>query len=148
MNEKEMWNLYINNSDVKNKTYDAWSFGGGPSMSNELARLVLNGVKIATASAYQLYELENSPLPPIGGLNIILDSDNNAVCITETTKVYTCPFLEVSEEHAFKEGEGDKSLSYWRKVHQDFFSRELGAYDLDFDERMLVVCEEFKVIFK
>ena len=148
MNEKEMWNLYINNSSVENKSYDAWSFGGGPSMANELATLVLNGVKIATASAYQLYELENSPLPPIGGLNIILDSDNNAICITETTKVYTCPFLEVSEEHAFKEGEGDKSLSYWRKVHRDFFSREFRAYGLNFDERMLVVCEEFKVIFK
>ena len=143
-----MWNLYINNNSVKNKTYDAWSFGGDPSMANELATLVLNGVKTATASIYQFYELENSPLPPIGGLNIILDSDNNAICITETTKVYTCPFLEVSKEHAFKEGEGDKSLSYWRKVHRDFFSRELKAYGLNFDERMLVVCEEFKVVFK
>jgi len=91
---------------------------------------------------------QNSSLPPIGGLNIILDADNNAVCITETTKVYTCTFLEVSEEHVFKEGEGEKSISYWRKVHKDFFSRELKAYDLDFDEKMIVVCEEFKVIFK
>jgi len=148
MNEKEMWDLYIKSNDVKSKAYDAWSFGGGPSMANELATLVVNGIKTATTSAYQLYELENSPLPPIGGLNIILDAHNNAVCITETTKVYTCPFLEVSEEHAFKEGEGDKSLKYWRKVHKDFFSRELKAYNLDFDEKMLVVCEEFKVIFK
>ncbi|MBU3195916.1 ASCH domain-containing protein [Clostridium algidicarnis] len=50
-----------------------------------------------------------------------LDSDNNAVCITETIKVYTCPFGEVSERHAFKEGEGDCSISYWRIVHKDFF---------------------------
>lgn len=106
MNQKEMWNLYVKNNDVKNETYDAWSFGGEPSMANKLAKLVVNGIK--TATAYQLYELENSPLPPLCGLNIILDADNNAVCITETTKVYTCPFLEVSEEHAFKEGEGDK----------------------------------------
>lgn len=148
MNEKEMWNLYIKSNNVQNKTYDSWSFGGNPLMANELAILVLNGIKTATASAYQLYEIENSPLPPIGGLNIILDADNDAVCITETTKVYTCTFLEVSENHAFKEGEGDKSISYWRKVHKDFFSSELKAYGLDFDEKMLVVCEEFKVVFK
>lgn len=148
MTEKEMWNLYIKNSHVKNKTYDAWCFGGNTSMTNELGKLVVNGVKTATASAYQLYEIENSLLPPIGGLNIILDSDNNAVCITETTKVYTCSFNQVSESHALKEGEGDLSLAYWRRVHKDFFSKELKAYNLDFDENMLVVCEEFKVVWK
>lgn len=148
MNEKEMWNLYIKNNNAKNKTYHAWSFGDNPLIANELAELVLNGIKTATASAYQLYELEKSQLPQIGDLNIILDGHGNAVCITETTKVYTCPFLKVPESHAFKEGEGDKSLSYWRKVHKDFFSNELKVYGLDFDENMLVVCEEFKVVFK
>ena len=117
-------------------------------MANKLAALVVNGIKIATSSAYQLYELEKIQLPQMGGLNIILDADNNAVCITETTKVYTCPFLGVSEEHALKEGEGDKSISYWRKVHKDFFTKELKEYNLEFDEEMLVVCEEFRVVFK
>jgi uncharacterized protein YhfF len=148
MTEKEMWNLYTKNNHVKNKTYDAWCFGGNASIANELAKLVVNRIKTATASAYQLYEIENSPLPPIGGLNIILDSDNNAVCITETTKVYTCPFGEVSESHAFKEGEGDFSLAYWRKVHKDFFSKELKVHDLDFDENIIIVCEEFEVVWK
>jgi len=147
MTEKEMWNFYTQNNDV-NKTYDTWCFGGDTLIANELAKLVVNGIKTATASAYQLYELENSQLPPIGGLNIILDSDNNAVCITETTKVYTCPFLEVSEGHAFKEGEGDCSIAYWRKVHKEFFSKELKVYDLNFYENMLIVCEEFKVVLK
>ena len=148
MNEKDMWDLYIKNNDVINETYDAWSFGGEASMVDELAKLVVNGIKTATTSAYQLYELENSPLPPICGLNIILDADNNAVCITETTKVYTCLFSEVSEEHAFKEGEGDKSILYWRKVHKEFFSRELKAYNINFDDEMVVLCEEFKVVFR
>ena len=148
MKAEEMWNLYTKSNNVKNKTYHAWSFGSDPLTANELAKLVVDGVKTATASAYQLYALEKCPLPPVGGLNIILDGDNKAVCITETTKIYICPFMEVSEEHAFKEGEGDKSLSYWRKVHKDFFSKELKEFGLDFDEEMLVVCEEFNIIFK
>jgi len=148
MTEKEMWNLYTQNNHVKNKTYDAWRFGGDDSIANDLAKLVVNGIKTATASAYQLYEIDKSPLPPIGGLNIILDSDNNAVCITETIKVYTCPFGEVSESHAFKEGEGDCSISHWRTVHEDFFSKELKTYDLDFADTMMIVCEEFEVVWK
>lgn len=148
MTEKEMWDTYTKNNHVKNKTYDAWRFGGNASTADRLAKLVVNGMKTATASAYQSYEIENSPLPQIGGLNIILDSCNNAVCIIETTKVYTCPFNQVSESHAFKEGEGDLSLTYWRKAHMDFFSKELNAYNLNFDENMIVVCEEFKVVWK
>ena len=148
MTENEIWNIYTKNNDVKTKTYDAWCFGGSTSIANELAKLVVNGIKTATASAYQLYEIENSPLPPIGGLNIILDTDNNAICITETTKVYTCTFAEIPESHALKEGEGDCSLAYWRKVHKDFFSKELKVYNLEFDENMIIVCEEFKVIYK
>lgn len=143
-----MWSLYTQNNHVKNKTYEAWCFGGDISTANELAKLVVNGIKTATSSAYQLYEFENSPLPLTGGLSIILDAYNNAVCITETTKVYTCTFGEVSEDHAFKEGEGDCSIAYWRKVHKDFFSKELKLYDLYFDENMMIVCEEFEVVWK
>ena len=50
-------------------------------------------------------------------LNIILDAKGDAVCITETTKVYICPFNEISASHAFKEGEGDRSLEYWYSIH-------------------------------
>ena len=32
--------------------------------------------------------------------------------------------IEVSEEHAYKEGEGDRSLAYWRAVHEEFFTKE------------------------
>lgn len=148
MTEKEMWEIYTKNNNINGKTYDAWCFGGDASIANKLAKLVANGIKTATASAYQLYEIENSPLPAVGGLNIILDTDNNAVCITKTTKVYTCLFNEVSENHALKEGEGDLSLAYWRKAHKDFFSKELKEYDLDFDENMVVVCEEFELVCK
>ncbi|CDG98527.1 hypothetical protein XBP1_330035 [Xenorhabdus bovienii str. puntauvense] len=40
-----------------------------------------------------------------------------------------------------KEGEGDLSLSYWRKEHQNFFERE-GTYS----ENMELVFEEFELI--
>ena len=149
MRSKEMWLEFIkNNPTFKNRKYDAWCFGGGDVIANELAELVLDGIKTATASAYELYEMDNSPLPPVGGLNIILDAQENAICITETTKVYVCSFNKISADHAFKEGEGNRSLEYWREVHKEFFTNALSEYNQSFDEDMLVVCEEFKVIYK
>lgn len=47
----------------------------------------------------------------------------------------------------FKEGEGDKSLEYQKEGHIDFFNRKLKNYNKEVSEDMLVVCEEFEVIY-
>jgi len=124
--------------------YEAWSFGGDP---DGLAALVRAGRKTATASAFPLYEAEGEPLPQAGEYNVILDSQDNAVCVTRTKKVCVTPFCEVNERHAMLEGEGDLSLEYWRQVHRAFFTGEMEAAGLHFDESMPVVCEEFEVIY-
>ena len=123
--------------------YEAWAFGCD---ADKLAQLVKDGIKTATCSALVFYELENEELPQVGGYNIILDSEENAVCITRTTKVYVTTFDAVSEEHAFKEGEGNRSLEYWRKVHKKFFADELKTINRQFNERIELVCEEFEVV--
>lgn len=145
MTDKELWQAYIQDHKIETNEYEAWAFGGNP---NKLAQLVFNGEKVATASAYPLYELENEPLPQVGAYSVILDEEGEAVCMIQTTKVYVLPFNEVSEAHAYKEGEGDKSLAYWRKVHNEFFTDCLSEVGLVFDEQMQVVCEEFKLVYK
>jgi uncharacterized protein YhfF len=56
-------------------------------------------------------------------------------------------FDQVTAEHAWKEGEGDRSLEYWRKVHEDFLRRELVAINRSFNGHTKVVCEEFEMVF-
>ena len=126
-------------------TYEAWSFGEAP---DKLADLVLQGIKTATCSAYDLYQINNEPLPQAGDYSVILNSSEEAVCIIKTIKVYVTEFKNVSEEHAFKEGEGDRSLEYWRKVHESFLTNELASVHKEFDENTKVVCEEFEVVYK
>lgn len=145
MNAEEMWALYKEKNNILKDDYVAWSFGGQTDL---LAKLVAMGEKTATAAAYDLYEIENEPLSVVGGYNVILNSQDEAVCITKTIKVYIVPFNRVSELHAFKEGEGDKSLTYWRKVHKKFFKECLSGIKRVFTEEMEVVCEEFEVVFK
>ena len=124
--------------------YEAWAFGGAP---DKLASLVKQGIKTATCSALCFYELEDEPLPQKEGRSVILDSKGNAVCIIETTRVYIGPYDEATPEHAYKEGEGDRSLRYWKEVHEAFFTDELKTIGKPFDPKMKLVYEEFKVIY-
>ena len=126
-------------------TYEAWPFGEAP---DKLAELVLKGIKTATCSAFDLYQIYNETLPQEGDYSVILNSKEEAVCIIKTLKVYVTEFCQVSEEHAFKEGEGDRSLEYWRKVHSDFLTNELASVNKLFDEHSKVVCEEFEVVYR
>ena len=125
-------------------TYEAWSFGEAP---DKLADLVLQGIKTATCSAYDLYQINTEPLPQAGDYSVILNSSEEAVCIIKTIKVYVTEFKNVSEEHAFKEGEGDRSLEYWRKVHESFLTNELASVHKSFENNTKVVCEEFEVVY-
>ena len=143
MTAQEMWERYSQEENIAGHC-EAWQFGGAP---DELAQLVLEGTKVATASAYPLYEQEGEMLPQEGSYSVVLNARDEAVCIIRTTKVYLRPFREVSAEHAFKEGEGDRSLDYWREVHREFFTREMDAAGLTFDENMPVVCEEFLRVY-
>ncbi len=86
-------------------------------------------------------------MPQVGEYNIILDENEQAVCITQTTKVYQTTFAKVDARHARLEGEGDLSLAYWRKVHQDFFTQELAELGEEFSPEFEVICEEFTVVY-
>ena len=63
-------------------------------------------------------------------------------------KVTIVPFHEVSVEHAYKEGEGNKTLDFWREAHEKFFTECLNQVGLKFTTDMKVVCEEFSVVYK
>ena len=126
-------------------TYEAWSFGEAP---DKLAELVVRGVKTATCSAYDLYQINGEPIPKAGDYSIILYSNGEAACIVRTLKAYVTEFNSVSEAHAFKEGEGDRSLEYWRTVHESFLTNELAPARMAFDAHTRVLCEEFEVVYR
>lgn len=147
MTGKEMWDAYIKlHPEAEHKNCEIWCYGSDEA--DELAWLTMKGIKTATASAYPLYELEQEPLPEAGEYSVITFTDDTAACVIKTTGVYVVPFKDVSAEQAWREGEGDRTLAYWRMVHEAFFSQELKSLGLEFTEDMPVVCEEFQVVFK
>ena len=149
---KSMWQAYMDSigEDIQTteKSYTAWHFCNNEEDADELAELVLKGIKRATASLHKLYEYENEAVPQVGNHSIITAWDGSAKCIIRTKNIDIVPFKDVSEEFAATEGEGDGSLEYWKKGHWKFFTEEAKELGLEYDEDMLVVCEEFEVVYK
>ena len=145
MTAHDMWQAYIAlHPEAADAAYEAWAYGDAP---DELARLTLTGIKTATASVHMLYELDGEAVPQAGDYSVVLDSSGEAVCVIRNVRVQILPYRDVDARHAFLEGEGDRSLRYWREVHERFFRQELAGYGLEFTEDIAVVCEEFEVMY-
>lgn len=140
-----LWKQFLQETQMEDCAYEAWSFGVNP---DELARLVAAGQKTGTSSAYALYELSDETLPQVNDYSVILDAHDEAVCVIKNIRVETLPFRDVTQEHARKEGEGDLSLAYWKRVHEAYFRQCFREAGLTFTEDALVVYEEFAVVYR
>lgn len=129
-------------------TYSAWQFGYGVEQGDRLLACVLEGPKRATAGALWAYEAEGERVPEPGDHSVLLDGHGIARCVIRTTRVDILAFDQVDAAFAYDEGEGDRSLAYWRDVHWEHFVRELTELGLKASEDMPVVCERFEVVYR
>ncbi len=132
---------------AQHAAYVAESFGDNPQLADELASLVVSGVKTATCSALWEWEAANDPLPPAGLFTVVLAGDGAPVCIVETTEVTICPFDQVDARFAWEEGEGDRSLAHWRRAHHGYFARTLPLIGRSPAPDMPLVCERFRLVY-
>jgi uncharacterized protein YhfF len=102
---------------------ETFSFGDGPDLANELIELVLSGTKCATcwADSQGLLSAE------VGKLMVALDGQGAPKAVVKTIELTKRRFDEVDDAFAYDEGEGDRSLQYWREAHTEYFTR-LGRF--------------------
>ncbi|GBU14236.1 RNA-binding protein [Enterobacterales bacterium] len=100
----------------KYKAAERWSFGDNEAQADEVAKRVIDGIKTATCA-----NLDDEGEPEPGEIFVIVDGRNNPVCAVKLTEVKQVPFDLVTEQHAWEEGEGDRTLASWRTEHQRFF---------------------------
>ena len=125
-------------SDIPEKYRDlrSFAFGDSPALADELLDLVLRGVKTATCST------EDEPNTSTPGERwIVLDGRGTPRCVIESTEVTYRRYSEVDAAFAHDEGEGDRSLAYWRDAHRRYFGRQ-GK----FSEDMMLMCERFRLV--
>lgn len=148
MKTEELWADFCRKKNIDiNTPYEAWAFCGGGPAADELAELVLKRRKFGTASAYDDYVFENAidEIPKQGDYSVILNNNNDAVCIIRDYDVYIRAFGDVSSFHAYSEGEGDRTLEYWKEVHTRVFGPNLEKEGMPLTDESLIVCEKFTV---
>ncbi len=148
---EEFWEAYCDHNMDLNKEelyYDVWQFLDGAKGCDRLASMCLAGIKTATSSLYEAFELDDVKVPEEGDYSIILDSEEIPLFILRDTKVEIKKFSEVDADFAFKEGEGDQTLEYWQKTKKKYFEKKAEEYGIEFSDDTLIVCEEFEVIFQ
>ena len=147
---EQYWQTYLatrSDNTTADETYVADQFGDHPQLADELAQLILAGTKTATCSALWEWQAEGSALPQVGTKTIVLDGNNQPLCIIETTQVTVQLFNQVDAQFAYEEGEGDRSLESWRREHWQYFSRVLPKIGKAPALEMPLVCERFQVIY-
>jgi uncharacterized protein YhfF len=120
----------------KYRTLRSFAFGDSPALADELLDLVIRGTKTATCST----EDEPNVSSP-GERWIVLDGHGTPRCVIETTEVSFRRYNEVDADFARDEGEGDRSLTYWRDAHRRYFVRLAR-----FSEDMMLMCERFRLV--
>ena len=114
----------------------SFAFGDGPELADELRDLVMRGIKTATCST------EDEPnTSSVGERWIVLDGRGQPRCVIESTEVSYRRYGDVDAAFASDEGEGDRSLAYWREAHRRYFGRQ-GK----FSEDMMLMCERFRLV--
>ncbi|HUX03875.1 MAG TPA: ASCH domain-containing protein [Acidimicrobiales bacterium] len=122
----------------------------GP-LRDRLIGAILDGRKVTTTSLAVEYDIEHETLPCVGQRSIVVDSNNQPVCVIETVEVLIVPLGEVGYQHVVDEGEGHATVSEWRRGHENFWrSKEMVASLGDaapaLDNSTLVVLERFRVV--
>jgi uncharacterized protein YhfF len=117
-----------------------WCFVDNKEMADALFDLVVRGEKTATSYLFDNSINENN------GFSILTNWEKTQRAILLTTNKYVTEFDKVTLEHAFKEGEKDKSLKTWKEIHKDFFEKQSSLKNQKFNNNSKIICEEFILV--
>jgi uncharacterized protein YhfF len=122
----------------------------GP-LRDQLVAAILSGTKTSTSGLVLGYERENEPLPKVGQLSAVVDSEDQCVAAIEVTEVRVVRLADVDLQHALDEGEGDASVAQWRAGHERFWHsaeirEELGDPDFTVNDETLVLVQRFRLV--
>ncbi|WP_165312964.1 ASCH domain-containing protein [Vibrio ziniensis] len=129
------------------RSFSADYFCADEYNANLCAELILRGEKRASCSMDYWYSHQGETMPEVAHLQVVTNWQGEPICIIEITSVEKSRYKDVTAEFAAAEGEGDKTLEWWRDAHWRFFSLECKQLGIEATEDMLLVLERFKVVY-
>ncbi len=144
------WQSYLQTlpeSERHRGYFEAFQFGAGRDMANQLAQLVLDGVKTATSDLLWHLEYQGKPLWHVGDEHVVLDGTWRPVCVIRTTALDRRPLSEVDADFARDYGEGDRTLAWWREHVFAWYATECRQIGREPSPEMPLLCERFEVVY-
>ncbi len=136
-----------NNYYKNNQLPQSFFFCANKKDADECAELVVKKIKQATSPSVWWFKKNNESFPKVGELAIVTNWDGEPKAIIRTVKIEIAKFKDITKEYAYIEGEGDKSLEYWKKVHWAYYENEMKEFNELPSEDMEIVCEYFETIW-
>ena len=143
------WQQYLQTAPgpQDRRYFEAFQFGAGREMANQLSRLVLDGIKTATSDLIWHIDAQEKPRWQAGDEHIVLDGDWLPVCVIRTTELEERLFRDVDERFAWDYGEGDRSLEWWRRHIFEWYAKQCRELGIEPTEEMPLLCERFEVVY-
>lgn len=124
-----------------------FTFGDSSELAHELAELVVNGPKRATAGLVLEFDHDGERPPTPGDFWIVLDGRGMPKCIIRTVEVRRGPLSSVDASFAWDEGEEDRTLAAWQKAHERYFRRRCNDLGIPFSADLETVFERFELVW-
>jgi uncharacterized protein YhfF len=141
------WLAYQRACEIKVPGFAATALAETQSVADELAELVLAGVKRAHATLHRDFQQALDALPQIGDHLVVLDGAGTPRAIVRTTRVELRHFNEIDDEFAFDAGEGDLTLRWWLTAHRQDYAERAERDCFEVDERIELVLEWFERVW-
>lgn len=147
--KKEYWEKFreANLEYMNAQEPQSYFFCNNKKDADDCADLVVQRIKQATSTSVWWFEKNSEKLPRIGDIAIVTNWDGCPKAIVRTTRVEVLKFKDTTPEYAYIEGEGDRSLQYWKKVHWDYYESEMKEFGEYPFEEMEIICEYFETIW-
>ena len=98
-------------------------FGTPGESRARLIDFIVNGNKRATAGLLDDYAKESEPIESVGECLAMLDNSDQHVATLRVTRVEVSRFIDVPDEFALAEAEGDLNAPDFRASHSEYWSR-------------------------
>jgi uncharacterized protein YhfF len=143
----DFWVKVKKETGVSGDFLDAWGFGDNPELIDELLGYVLEGIKRTSTDLLKESELEGWPENHVGEYNVILNGKELPAAVIKTVSVQRVKYRDVDADHAYWEGEGDRTLETYFMEHDKYYKRRGEALGFEFNKDMLVDLVRFELVY-
>ena len=141
------WDRVKRETGVEGDFTDAYGIGDSSELKQVFLELILEGKKRASTTLVRESMLEGWPEPEVGQYNIVLDGDDEPAVVIRTVSVRRCRFSEVDEEHAYWEGEDERTLDAYIREHTKYYTRIGRRLGFEFTPDMEVILDRYELVY-